>query len=547
MKKFIYSCIFAIVCFVGIALIGCSNQTTVKLDEPYGFTTDGTYLTWENVANANHYIVRVNDDEYETETNEFDLRILPAGYNRVQVRAKELSTKDYVYQQSDYGEVLYIKKLAAPQSVSFNPNSIVWETVEGAKEYEVTIENEAREVVYTAKTGSYVELTEIQDYIFEEGQYYISVSALAENKSSVENNTFLFTTISSTSNSGNVLTISHKMKTPYYITLNPTTQCIEWEASGYSSGCEATIRDGQNNIVYSGEAKKHYQNYSIPITDIDTTNLLDGDFTISIKVLKPENPMWIVNYHSAIYTLEDSETVDFNISTNFDEALPAVENIKFVGATSYLTSITWSSIVTSMYEVCLLDADSNVLYSETISTSGIYLVDIYNKFVHEIQESGNYAFTVRALCEHNNELYIHDNRLVRATKDSEIAAFDFVATVNSKLDAPTDIQISNKYVGGEIQWHEPSGAAGFLITIEDSEGTTVYRGAEDNNLNGNICYFLVDYFKSYLKESGNYKIRIQSISSINLGWSSTLSKSQDSDIAEFEFYYDSETQQISNI
>lgn len=548
MRKYVYSCFFIIACFAGIALIGCSGQTTVKLDEPCGFTTDGTYLSWEKVANANHYIVRVNDVEFESENNVFDLRILSSDYNRVQVRAKEHSTSDYVFQQSDYGEVLYIKKLATPQSVSCNPNSIVWGTVEGAKEYKITIENENKAIVYTTTNAStYVKLTEIQEYIFDEGRYYVSVSALAENKSSVENNTFLFTTISSAANRGNVLTVSHKMKMPHCITLNSATQCIEWEASGYSSGCEATIRDNQNNIVYSGKANKYYQKYSIPINDIDTTTLIDGNYTISIKVLKPETAMWIIENNSAIYAIENSDTVDFIINTSFDETLPAVDNIKFYGETSYITSITWSSIGTSMYEVCLLDENSNKLYTERVSANGIYLIDIYNKFVHEIQESGNYTFTVQALSEQSNDLYILNNELVRATKNSEIVAFDFVATIDSKLDAPTNIKISNKYVGGEIQWHEPSGAAGFLITIDDSEGTTVYSGGTRCNLNDNICYFLVDSFKHYLKFSGNYKMRIQSISFINLGWTSTLSKSQDSDIVEFEFYYDNETQQISNI
>lgn len=547
MKKYMYSFIFTILCFVGIALMSCSTQDVIKLDEPYGFITDGTYLSWENVANASHYIVKVNDYEYETETNEFDLRIISTGYNRIQVRAKEHSTKDYIFQQSDYSEVLYIKRLETPRSIYFNLNSISWETVEDATEYEVIIENEIRKVVYSTKIDSYyVSMEEISNYIMDEGKYYISVTALAENRTSVENNTFLFTTISSISNSGNILTVTHQMETPHLISLNAETQCIEWEANGYSGGCEAIIRDSQNNIVYRGKADKYYQKYSLPISCIDTTNLTDGDFTVSIKVLKPENPIWIVNYHSAIYAIEDSEIVDFNVSTNFDAALPAVENIRFYGETLYITSLIWSAKIASKYKVCLLDADSKILYSETISIKGIYLVDIYNKFVRMIQESGNYAFTVCALCDYNNELHIYDNKIIRATKDSEIVKFDFVANVNSKLDVPTNIKISSRYVGGEIQWKEPDGAAGFLVTIKNDNGIVVYNGVADNSWEGDICYFLVSRFNSYLKESGKYTIYIQAISFVNLGWSG-LSKSEDGDIVEFEFYYDAETQNISDI
>ena len=544
MKKHIYSCILIIVCFVGIALISCSSQTTVKLDEPYGFTTDGTYLSWENIANANHYIVRVNDDEYETETNEFDLRILSAGYNRVQVRAKKHSTKDYVYQQSDYGEVLYIKKLAAPQSVSFNSESISWQTVEGATEYEVTIENEARAVVYTTKTGSYVCFKEIQDYVVKEGKYYISVSALAENKSSVENNTFLFTTISSAANSGNVLTVSHKMKTPYYINLNTSTQCIEWEASGYARECEVTIKDGQNNIVYSGDAKKYYQKYSIPISYIDTTNLLDGNFTIYIKVLKPENPMWIVDSNKAIYAMEDSEIVEYNIETSFNEALPAVDNLHFYGDTSYITSLRWTLSATSLYEVKLMDNNSTVLHTQIIDIHGVYLVDPYNEFIRKIHSNGEYIFTVKAICEQSNELYIYDGKIMRATKDSEPTEFRFEVNMDTKLTSPSNIVLDYNY-GTGFRWNEPSGAAGYLITIKNSDGLVVFNGTQ-GIYNSNLCYYQATKFIDYLECSGNYTICVQAIGYINIGVSG-ITKHYDSDVTEFTFNYDKENNRFTNI
>lgn len=544
MKKYFYYFVFVVICCAGFALIGCSGQTTVKLDEPYDFSSNGTYLSWAVVTNANHYTVKVNDNEYDTETNKFDLCQLPSGINRVQVRAKEYSTKDCKYQQSDFSEILYIKKLEAPKFIRFNSTSINWEPIEDASGYEVTIENEARIVVYSAKVASYVSMTEISDYIMKEGQYSISVTALADSKPSLENNTFLFAMISSNSNAGNILTVTHQMEPPTHFMLNAETQCIEWEASGYSSGSEAIIKDSKNHIVYHGEVNKYYQYYSLPISSIDTDYLIDGDLTISIKVLKPDNPMWIVNYHSAIYPLEDSAIADFNIKTDFDAMLPAVERIGFRGATSYITSLTWSSIASSLYEVRLLDAKSNVLYSETVDYEGIYLVDTYNRYVNKIKENGKYSFTVQAICENKDELLIYNNKIIRATKDSEVATFDFTATVNSKVNAPDHLSIDYDY-GVGFMWSTVFNATGYLVTVKDASGNVVYTGLGGSSISSHmaVSYYKLDELVKYLKDSGEYTFSVQALGDVNIGING-LSKSLDSDVVECSFYYNKEENSI---
>ena len=73
MKKILY---FVIIFFFAFILVGCGKDNENKLQVPENLRIDGDVVKWSIVEGASQYVVTVNLDEYQTDTNSFNLAAL---------------------------------------------------------------------------------------------------------------------------------------------------------------------------------------------------------------------------------------------------------------------------------------------------------------------------------------------------------------------------------------------------------------------------------------------------------------------------------------
>lgn len=250
--------------------------------------------------------------------------------------------------------------------------------------------------------------------------------------------------------------------------------------------------------------------------------------------------------HIARFPELDSDVSEFEFDIDLDGQISKPTNLMFYGETSYITSFTWDKPQGARtFILSLYDSTQTLIHSETLSSGGIYLATPYNKFIRKLTSSGTYIFTVKAIATEQN-LFINNNKVVLYTVDSEIESFNFTYTSGTALSAPQNIQLSNKYIDHKIQWKSSVGAKGYEIRIKDENGDILYTGYADVQYDDGICYCYTERFISKLTSSGKYKISVVSLGSPNIGRINIL-KSHDSDVSEFEFLYNLDTKEITNV
>ncbi len=139
----IFCTIFAVAAFAcGITLSACQESGSKKLETPINLQIADEYLTWNEVAGAEGYIVDVNGEEYETDTNSLDVMEITTKPQTYTFRVFALG--EYVNQDSDYSdgieyEVKYSEYLeyrlindgsayevkSLPQSPKLHPDKII--------------------------------------------------------------------------------------------------------------------------------------------------------------------------------------------------------------------------------------------------------------------------------------------------------------------------------------------------------------------------------------------------------------------------------------
>ena len=85
MKKILY---FVIIFFFAFILVGCGKDNENKLQVPENLRIDGDVVKWSIVEGASQYVVTVNLDEYQTDTNSFNLAALKLAVGTYDVKVK---------------------------------------------------------------------------------------------------------------------------------------------------------------------------------------------------------------------------------------------------------------------------------------------------------------------------------------------------------------------------------------------------------------------------------------------------------------------------
>lgn len=137
MKTKLLSLIF--LTLIGLTIVSCSNEddtTILSVETPTNVEVNERLVSWDLVNNATEYVVKLDDQTYNVETNEFNIPLSVSGSVSVQVKAKNDDA------ESEYSEAITInltRKLEAPSNLDYVDNQIVWDAVSGANGYIVNI------------------------------------------------------------------------------------------------------------------------------------------------------------------------------------------------------------------------------------------------------------------------------------------------------------------------------------------------------------------------------------------------------------------------
>lgn len=526
-----------------LSICACKNEKAIiKLDAPYKFLMEDTVIQWDEVDNAKDYTVKINEIEYIVQANNFDLQILPSGLNRVQVRANSYETKKYSFQQSDYSECLNIKKLTAPKSVYLH-SELSWASVQGAQKYLVEVRDEERKLLYENIVNTTALASSNFMPLLEFGKrYFASVKAIAsEDKNTVQDGLMVFAIINS-SGSDYFFNTTNKLTPPQFLQLDQQQDRLLWQSVKGAAGYNIVIKNQNAEIVYSSNAQKNDYGYFLSLSQLGNCLTPDSNYELYLQANVPDAPMWNYEDYHAIYSEKDSDYKKFDLDIDFNVKLPTVHNLRFYGETSYITSILWDKVKgASEYKFNVISPDGVVVYSTITSNNGFYIADSFNPIIRSLVDSGEYSFSVQALINDNNNLYAHENKIVKFNQDSDCSDFKFFVNADAILDNPYDLKIGTRYVGGEITWSVKSnniGLGGFKITIRDNDNNIVYISGTNSNI------ILVSDFVNYLKTTGKYTITVQAFGAPVIGHSG-IKKPKDSDEVEMVFNFDIETGKIS--
>lgn len=113
----------------------------VRLATPQNVTVSGNRVTWNNVSNANKYILYIDGARYECTTTEYTFTNLSEGNHKIKVQA--INSDSQVYMPSRYSNEVSVTKLPKPANVRLEKagDDIVlrWDAVNSATGYQLQI------------------------------------------------------------------------------------------------------------------------------------------------------------------------------------------------------------------------------------------------------------------------------------------------------------------------------------------------------------------------------------------------------------------------
>ncbi len=106
-----------------------------KLAAPANVELNGNTLTWDAVTNATGYVVEINGEEFETDTESYTLSAADQAYT---IKVKAVADG---YLDSDYSQEI-TNILPVPEGLKYENGSLSWQTVEGVEDYILSINGE---------------------------------------------------------------------------------------------------------------------------------------------------------------------------------------------------------------------------------------------------------------------------------------------------------------------------------------------------------------------------------------------------------------------
>lgn len=256
-KLFIIATVFA--CFSPL-FFACGE--TPKLRTPDELIVDNSTYTilWQEVENADYYILEINGKTYQTASNSFPASNIIAGSGVYSIRVSA-STFDGDYLTSNFSEIYQFSnllKLDAPV-VSIENNILIWQPVDNAEFYTVVVNGVSH--ITTKNSFSLIEQTDISQYLI-----------------TGQNNTFTVYC----SQTSNYLKSDVSNTVSYYIASN---QNAPKNLNVFNEGNSIKLSYGKVSTAQSYTLKINNNEYQIIDNIVDITDKISnyGNYTISVK------------------------------------------------------------------------------------------------------------------------------------------------------------------------------------------------------------------------------------------------------------------------
>lgn len=113
----------------------------VRLATPQNVAVTGNKVTWNNVSNANKYILYIDGARYECSTTEYTFTNLSEGNHKIKVQAINSNSQTYI--PSRYSNEVEVTKLPKPANVRLDNAGtdivLKWDAIDGAYGYQLQI------------------------------------------------------------------------------------------------------------------------------------------------------------------------------------------------------------------------------------------------------------------------------------------------------------------------------------------------------------------------------------------------------------------------
>lgn len=162
---------------ITLVILSFILASCIKIDiVPENLEITNDVLTWNEILEADKYYVVIEEDEYETFSNEYNLKTLELSEGRYNVSVKAV-IRNIETNLSD--SVTYVVELdvSSPKNVRLDGTVVSWDEVIGATHYFLYVNNEQHQVTTTS--------IDLKTLGLDIGNYEIKIKAVKNNKTSI--------------------------------------------------------------------------------------------------------------------------------------------------------------------------------------------------------------------------------------------------------------------------------------------------------------------------------------------------------------------------
>lgn len=191
-------------------LAACNREIDDSIESPQNIEITNGIVSWDEVSDADHYLVYVNQDDYESDTTSFDLKTLSLaegtyGVTVVAVRDDKVSLPSSAVSYVVEGEVN--ETIDPPTNVTLSGDTLSWSAVTGATGYVVHV----GAMTFNVSTTS----LDLSTKSIPEGTFSVYVVAVKDSVTSNQSTTVSYTVETNVSQDDIKLSVLHMINSTY--------------------------------------------------------------------------------------------------------------------------------------------------------------------------------------------------------------------------------------------------------------------------------------------------------------------------------------------
>jgi hypothetical protein len=420
---------------------GSGTSTSTPLSTPQNVHIHDSILSWDAVPNATGYKVTVKDRsdnavasrDLDSGTTSFDLLTLhlnPDTYT-VRVQAKGDGTR-YTDSPQSSGATYTISaqptQLSAPEDVHIDGTMLIWNAVDHATSYKVTVIEQGSDHTVTRDVGSDATSYDLSDLNLDPGTYTVKVQAKGDGTRYTD----------SPQSSGVTYIVSAQptqLSAPEDVHIDGTM--LIWNAVDHATGYKVTVIEQGSDHTVTRDVGWDATSY-----DLSDLNLDPGTYSVSVQAIGDGT-----KYTDSPQSSGVTYTVEVHLTK-----LSAPQNVKISGA-----RVSWDAVENAMGYTVTVTKDGNRVASSDLGPS-FTSADLLSIFDPGNQPVGVYTVTVQA---RGDGTTYSDSEPVSAGTYTVVDGIDRLTIKDTQID------------GMIVSWSAVTGAWRYFVKVTDGDGKEV--------------------------------------------------------------------------